>query len=133
MGLPSGQAVAMSMGITPIPDESLKVGKATVEDSLTNGPLTGISAAFAGCAPLWYYVLAEAQQIYNQPGGTTSNTTPITLGPVGGRIVGETFVGLLLGDQFSFLRQQPGWKPRPDFTRNGQFGMAELIIQSMKA
>jgi len=61
------------------------------------------------------------------------NQTPIRLGPVGGRIVGEVFVGLLLGDRHSFLHQAPLWQPITEFTRQGQFGMAELIAQAMQA
>jgi hypothetical protein len=36
---------------------------------------------------------------------------PVRLGPVGGRIVAETLIGLLWGDPHSFLRQDPGWTP----------------------
>src|SRR5262245_30742319 len=46
MGLPSGQAVARMMGLQPIPDPDLKVGKATEEDSDQNVPLTSISPEF---------------------------------------------------------------------------------------
>lgn len=52
---------------------------------------------------------------------------------MGGRIVGETFVGLLFGDKHSYLRQDPTWKPIEEFTRKGTFGMAELLTQAMKA
>jgi hypothetical protein len=33
------------------------------------------------------------------------------LGPVGGRIVAEVLVGLIEGDRFSYLRQDPDWTP----------------------
>lgn len=122
MGLPSGQAVASAMGVTPIADAKLKVGKATEEDSNTNPHLTDISAAFTRSAPLWYYILAEAQQEFAQ------NSTPIRLGPVGGRIVAEVFLGLMLEDKHSFLRQNPLWEPFAQFRKaDGTFGMAELI------
>jgi hypothetical protein len=127
MGLPSGQDVAEKMGVPVIPDDQLRVGKATEEDSPTNPRLVDISPKFRGNAPLWYYILAEAQQAF------VDNTTPIRLGPVGGRIVGEVFVGLLLGDRHSFLNQNPHWHPIPEVTRNGKFGMAELIAQAMHA
>jgi hypothetical protein len=94
-----------------------------------NEPITSISTKFAGNAPLWFYILAEAQQ-----GFDGNNATPITLGPVGGRIVTEVFVGLLLGDQYSFLSQDPSWKPFEEFsTAEEKFGMAELIKQAVKA
>ena len=39
------------------------------------------------------------------------------LGPVGGRIVAEVFLGLMFGDRSSLLNQAPYWKPEenPDF------------------
>lgn len=121
MGLPSGQAVARAMGLPVIPDGELKVGKATEEDTPNNPLLAETIPAFRNNAPLWYYVLAEAQQQFQD------NKTGIRLGPVGGRIVGETFVGLLWGDSHSYLRQHPGFRPRTEFQRNGVFGIAELI------
>src|SRR5439155_1658736 len=92
MGLPSGQDVARRMGVPVIPDDRLRVGKATEEDAAANIHLVDISPKFRNKAPLWYYILAEAQQAF------VNNQTPIRLGPVGGRIIGEVFVGLLLGD-----------------------------------
>jgi len=127
MGLPSGQDVARRMGVPVIPDEKLRVGKATEEDSGKNIRLIDISPGFRNKAPLWYYVLAEAQQVF------VNDATAIRLGPVGGRIVGEVFVGLLLGDSHSFLNQDPLWQPIPDFIRNGKFGMAQLIEQAVMA
>ncbi len=127
MGLPSGQDVARRMGVPVIPDERLRVGKATEEDSGNNIRLIDISPGFRNKAPLWYYVLAEAQQVF------VNDATAIRLGPVGGRMVGEVFVGLLLGDSHSFLNQDPLWQPIPDFIKNGKFGMAQLIEQAVMA
>jgi Animal haem peroxidase len=128
--LPSGQSVAKAMGHVPIPDEKLLVGKAN-EDGMTPGtkdsnqPITKLSSNFAGNAPLWFYILAEAQQQFK------TNATPIRLGPVGGRIVGEVFSGLLEGDSAS-LFSHPTWTPYADFL-NGkkEFGIPELISQAM--
>ncbi|HEV7375987.1 MAG TPA: heme peroxidase family protein [Pyrinomonadaceae bacterium] len=127
MGLPSGQDVARAMHLPVIPDEKLKVGKATAEDHDANPLLTSISPRFAGKAPLWYYILAEAQQAFDG-----NDSTPIRLGPVGGRIVTSVFAGLLVGDKFSFLHD-PGWRPIQAFTVGGKFGMVELIKQAMVA
>ncbi|MBZ5594813.1 MAG: heme peroxidase [Acidobacteriia bacterium] len=128
MGLPSGQAVAAAMGITPIDDDSLRVGKATEADKKTNPKLKDISPLFEENAPLWYYVLAEAQQQF------VKDETPIHLGEVGGRIVGEVMVGLLLADSHSFLRQNPLFKPLDAFkSSGGDFKMADLLKQAMKA
>jgi hypothetical protein len=41
----------------------------------------------------------------------------------GGRIVAETFVGLMLGDSHSFLRQHANWAPNAQ----RKFTMADLI------
>jgi len=101
LGLPSGQVVAAAMGEEPISDEDLK-----------------IEGAFANNAPLWYYILAEAE---------TKNRGE-QLGPVGGRIVMETIVGLLMADGHSFLRQHPQWKPRKNEPE--KFGIADLILEA---
>jgi hypothetical protein len=39
------------------------------------------------------------------------------LGPVGGRIVAEVFLGLMFGDSNSLLRLSPDWQPKqgPEF------------------
>ncbi|MDO3626113.1 heme peroxidase family protein [Mucilaginibacter sp. BT774] len=115
--LPSGQSVAKLIGEEVIDDSKLRVGKANEDGEnpdqktgkIANGLLVDISAEFKGNAPLWYYILAEAQQEFKK------NETPIRLGPVGGRIVAEVFIGLLLGDQHSFLSQHPDWKPLKEF------------------
>ncbi|MDX2030214.1 MAG: heme peroxidase family protein [Blastocatellia bacterium] len=128
MGLPSGQDVARLMGIKPIPDEKLRVGKAAEEDVADNLPITEYGDSFMKRAPLWFYILAESQQAFKK------DSTPILLGPVGSRIVAEVFIGLLLGDGHSFLRQDPGWTPEKSFlNKDGKFGMAELIKQARKA
>jgi hypothetical protein len=107
------------MGHTPLTDYHLIIGKATsddppVEKSIVDLPKFGHQ--FKDKAPLWYYVLAEAQQQFKK------NDTPVHLGEVGGRIVVETFVGLMLGDSHSFLSQNPNWTP--DKT---PFHMSDLI------
>ena len=131
-GQPSGQAVARKMGLPVIPDERLLVGKATKDDSPKNKALIELSPRFRNNAPLWFCILAEAQQAYTKV-KPPEDTTPVHLGPVGGRIVGEVFAGLLVGDRHSFLRQDPCWKPFPDFCQpDGTFGIVELIRQAMK-
>jgi hypothetical protein len=119
LGLPSGQDVARAMGVVPLRDDQLKVGKATADDPPVAASITAlpdVGDEFKGRAPLWYYVLAEAQQQFRD------DATPIRLGPVGGRIVMETFAGILLGDSHSFLSQDPTWTPM-----NRDFKMADLI------
>ena len=128
MQLPSGQAVARAMELDPLEDDKLKVGKANESDTPNNKKITDVSPRFAENAPLWYYVLAEAQQQFK------NNQTPIHLGPVGGRIVAEVFVGLMLKDSHSFLRAYPKFRPHPKLAgKNGEFNMATLLQQAKQA
>ena len=53
--------------------------------------------------------------------GVTINTPK--LGPVGGRIVAEVFLGLLFGSPDSFLSQNPSWTP----TIAPNFGLPEFV------
>lgn len=114
--LPSGQAIARFMGLEPLHDDQLLVGKANTDGLETNKSLLAIDAGFHGKAPLWYYILAEAQADWRTAAEQHStnddrNAQPTMLGPVGGRIVGEVIIGLLLGDRDSFLSMEPSWQP----------------------
>lgn len=85
VGLPSGEAVARHMGITPLTAEQIGIS----------------SAGWQGETPLWYYTLREAD-VYT--GGHR-------LGPVGGRIVAEVLVGLIDVDGTSFRQNHRNWRP----------------------
>ena len=112
--MPSGQAVARAMGLEVVADKDLKVGKAIVAEWENAKSITTIDDSFADNAPLWYYVLAEAQHYWfkraSKP-GSKGDEEPVTLGPVGGRIVAETLIGLVYGDGHSYLQQDPNWEP----------------------
>lgn len=112
--MPSGQTVARAMGLPVIADKDLKVGKAIVADMKAAKSITEIDSSFADNAPLWYYILAEAQHYWykraSKP-GSKGDEEPVTLGPVGGRIVAETLIGLVYGDGHSYLLQDPNWEP----------------------
>jgi hypothetical protein len=138
MGLPSGQDVARAMGEIPLTDEELVIGKAQLDEEgkeefqLLNdfkveldGEEGEFKDRFISKAPLWYYILAEAHSQWrkdkdqwrkdkDQKKNKTKhpNEIPVTLGPVGGRFVAETIVGLLLGDSHSYLNQHPKWTPQ---------------------
>ena len=125
MGLPSGQSVARSLGLDPIADENLRIGKAVVADWDKNMPLSELDDSFIDNAPLWFYVLAEAQFEWIQrtkANGGQGDETPLSLGTVGGRIVAETLIGLVWGDGHSYLRQAPNWVPE-----HGIRNMGDLI------
>ncbi len=86
--LPSGQAIANAMHA----------------DTLTPADLADITAVyppFGTSTPLWYYILAEAQ----------TAASGLHLGPVGGRIVTETLIGLLRADPHSYLSAYPRFQP----------------------
>jgi hypothetical protein len=116
LGLPSGQAVAKAMGVTPLADEQIAIGKAVDAPDQPLGTIASLPALrpFAGNCPLWTYILAEAMHFkvaVQAPvtGGRAINTPQ--LGPVGGRIVAEVFLGLLFGDPGSLLTLDPCWHP----------------------
>src|SRR5450755_81406 len=122
LGLPSGQHVAHAMGITPMADKDILIGKGVDKPDPGETPVSidTVSPAFKQNCPLWTYVLAEAMQ--HQESVTIpvqeklSITTP-RLGPVGGRIVAEVFLGLMFGDNHSLLSLEPTWQPKgnPNF------------------
>ena len=87
---------------------------------LSNATL-GLSAdpGWGGEAPLWFYVLKEAE---------LPPSDGERLGPVGGRIVAEVLVGLLQRDPNSYLYLDPAWKPTPPLAPStGQFGFVDLL------
>jgi hypothetical protein len=104
VGLPSGQQVAKAMRVTP----------------LSNSALGLTESGWGGEAPLWFYILKEAElPPYNGE----------QLGPVGGRIMAEVLVGLLQRDPNSYLYLDPSWKPTPPIANptTGKFAFADLL------
>ena len=87
-GLPSGQAIARAMRVRAL-------GPSDLSD------IAGVYTPFGTSTPLWYYVLAEAKAMEDG----------LNLGPVGGRIVAETLIGLLRADPTSYLSLYPGFRP----------------------
>jgi hypothetical protein len=103
--LPSGQSIAREMRVDPLPPSALP-------------ELEGYGLGLERHTPLWYYVLREAEIM----------AQGLTLGPVGGRIVGEVIVGLLQSDPESFLSRR-NWTPEIP-QRNGgtgDFRMADFL------
>src|SRR5258708_4285052 len=116
--LPSGQAVAKAMG-QPVLDPIL-IGK--FQDKAETQTIENISGVFKDTCALWAYCLAETT------GHTVTGHVGVKsklLGPVGGRIVAETFAGLLRLDSQSFLSQDPRWKPT--LGSAGEFGLKEFV------
>jgi hypothetical protein len=109
LGLPTGQDVARAMGI---PAKFI-----LTKDQIAIGDLR---SKFASTTPLWYYILKEAEVL----------NMGKKLGPVGGRIVAEVFIGLLHGDPLSYLSIEPTWRPTPGrfgAREDGEFTMADLL------
>jgi hypothetical protein len=130
LGLPSGQAVARAMGIVELADADILIGKATGDPADLLTPIVDIDPIFAGNCPLWTYILAEsAKTQIDVPlpitGGGTRSTPQ--LGPVGGRIVAEVFLGLLFGDGLSFLSLDPLWTPGPGGVAKPDFALRDLV------
>ena len=61
-----------------------------------------------------------------------SNKMAVSLGPVGGRIVAETLIGLLLGDSHSFVNQDPNFKPRIPSAKSDAFTMGDFIKYALR-
>lgn len=134
LGLPSGQAVAKAMGFIPLHDDEIQIGKFTgdtgdIKGVITDGSVGG--SAFKKHCPLWTYILAETRLhaktvTLNTLDGPQSLATP-QLGPVGGTIVAETFLGILKGDKTSYLNLDPEWSPTAGVATDGTFGLREMI------
>jgi hypothetical protein len=86
--LPSGQALAKRMRVPALARADL-------------AELAQYGVRLERSTPLWYYVLKEAELMADG----------LHLGPVGGRIVAEVFVGLLRTDPASYVSANPSWKP----------------------
>ncbi len=134
MRLPSGQDVARAMSLEPLDDSKILIGKFTGDPADTLLPIATIDDGFKGNCPLWTYVLAETVKTSATINTTQGDKTIDTfkLGPVGGRIVAETFLGILLGDSSSYLSLNPLWKPSASLTVNGRFGLRELIGSALQ-
>jgi hypothetical protein len=125
LGLPTGQAVARAMGVPILSDDQIVIGKAVDkpqggDDPDVRGNIGSIPslAAFKGKCPLWTYILAEAAQnkaLVEIPVTEKKRITTPQLGDVGGRIVAEVFLGLMFGDNDSFLNLEPNWQPPAPF------------------
>jgi len=84
--LPSGEQAAAYLGVPPLPESCPTIRTVREEAKLQQ-------------TPLWYYVLAEAEE----NGGR--------LGDVGGRIVALTLIRMLANDPTSFVNQPSPWTP----------------------
>jgi hypothetical protein len=120
LGLPSGQHVAQQMGVKPMDDKDILLGQGVDQPDEPLPNILSVSQVFKGNCPLWTYILAEAMHFREQVKIAVTEDKSIQtpkLGPVGGRIVAEVFLGLMYGDKHSMLSVAPDWHPNegPDF------------------
>jgi hypothetical protein len=113
LGLPSGQGMAQAFGITPMTTAQLTQGLPANEVAV----LQENAQVLLKKTPLWYYVLREAAVLGNGN----------RLGPVGARIVAETFVRILKRDPGSYLNAA-GFAPILPSATPGDFTFADLVI-----
>jgi hypothetical protein len=101
--VPSGQAIAEAIGVTAL-------GRTQLAELAVFHP------RFVTSTPLWYYVLKEAEV----------NGQGAQLGPVGGYLVAEVFLGLLQSDPDAYVNDQPGFQPTWG-ALPGDFRMIDLL------
>lgn len=127
LGLPSGQNVARAMRIQPLDDKEILIGKAVDDPKPPNGNILSVAnGAFANKCPLWTYILAEAMRFSGPvkiPVKEKISINTPKLGPVGGRIVAEVFLGLMFGDHASLLNLDPHWQP----TQGPKYALKDFV------
>ena len=107
-GIPSGQAIARYMNMPVLaPSQLTELAPYALDPHTT----------LASSTPLFFYILKEAEVMEHG----------LRLGPVGSRIVGEVFVGLLREDPGAYLRAAPQWKPTLPTSHPGDFRMVDLL------
>jgi hypothetical protein len=128
LGLPSGQSVAKRLGETSLTDEEIWSNANDADLDAKRKEMVAAFPQFQGNAPLWFYVLREAERTRRQGAVDPNPRGGHHLGPVGGRIVAEVLVGLVVADHHSYLYQDPLWRPRESVARaDGTFEMSDLI------
>jgi hypothetical protein len=98
--LPSGQTVAAHLGVPQLTEAQLWAG-------VDGGK---------GRAPLWYYILCEAEML----------TQGRMLAGVGAAIVSRVFAAIMMADKASYLVQDPSWQPHLG-KEEGRFTMSDLV------
>ncbi len=116
LGLPSGQNLSTHLGIPPLTAAELTNNLPADEVAV----LTASSNLLLNKTPLWYYILRESAE--REGGGK--------LGPLGAKIVADTFVRMLKRDGDSFLNDPAGFVPSLPSATAGNFTMADLVTFS---
>lgn len=151
--LPSGEQVARAFGLEPLTPQQLwtsagsrlldpaRLGetKSDYDDVIARRKVVfdGFvhnGGELRGATPLWYYILREAE--YYGVGRVAEDPKEGEwggqfLGPVGSRIVAQTFVGLLMGDEKSYLRREPLFQPKAPIADDRPFTLSRLMTWAL--
>jgi hypothetical protein len=111
LGLPSGQATAAELGVPVLTAAHLTTGLGAAETAVLNKD----GGLLLKKTPLWYYVLREAAV---KTGGER-------LGPLGAKIVADTFVRMLRRDVLSILNVS--FAPSLPRSNPATFTFADLV------
>lgn len=111
--LPTGQAIARRIGLRAdeilTPEMLAESWDAEISDAVQK-------YEFDKNTPLWYYILKEAEKL-----GEGN-----LLGPLGSRIVAETFVGIILHSEYSIIKDN--WSPDLGVITNKRtFRMVDML------
>jgi len=114
LGLPSGQAMATWFGMTPMTSAQITSGLLPAEIAILNSN----GGVLLNKTPLWYYILRESAVL-----GSGEH-----LGPVGAKIVADTFIRILKRDADSYLNAASPFTPILPSATAGDFTVADLLI-----
>jgi hypothetical protein len=130
LGLPSGQATASALGITPLtseqiiaglPDDEIRVLSAKITTEIIDKESDEAKLkleTLLSKTPLWYYILREAAVL-----GSGNS-----LGPLGAKIIAETFIRMLKRDSGSYLNKTGGFLPILPSAVAGDFTVPDMMV-----
>jgi hypothetical protein len=130
LGLPSGQDVHAELTRLGVPLGPLmsqaelweEEGNVPEEKVALRAALPNTFPLFKTTAPLWFYILREAEIRSKDAGGLGGKH----LGPLGSTLVAETFAAILLSDGESYINGPAGWKPTLPAAQAGTFTFTDV-------
>jgi len=118
--LPAGELVAEVCG-RPESEIDAVTAKAALLAAAAS-PAADLSAG----TPLWLYILIEAGEIGRETHPDDFDPGE-GLGPVGGRIVAETLIGLMELDSHAYLGINRSWSPDSDKLGSGVYSLLDML------
>jgi hypothetical protein len=120
VGVPTAQSIVERINDS-LPSED-RIKPLTADEIAADHGTTLRQSGMHKLTPLWYYILIEAKTVHEG----------LRLGPVGSRIVAETFVGLIKASNTSILRKEnptdPDWRPHLGPVQPERFNMSDLLF-----